>query len=91
LRSDRPVDLLISDVGLPGGMNGRELAEAAQALRPGLLVLFITGYAEHAVLSHGHLKPGMHVLTKPFNIEALARRVREIVAPAREEQEHKNT
>jgi PAS domain S-box-containing protein len=84
LRSGRPVDLLISDVGLPGGMNGRELAGAAQAVRPGLLVLFITGYAEHAVLSHGHLKPGMHVLTKPFNIEALARRVREIVGPARE-------
>ncbi len=62
-------------------MNGRELADAAQAMRPGLPVLFITGYAEHAVVGHGHLGPGMHVLTKPFTIEALARRVKEIATP----------
>ena len=81
LRGGGRIDLLISDVGLPGGMNGRELADAAQALRPGLPVLFITGYAEHAVVGHGHLGPGMHVLTKPFTIEALARRVKEIATP----------
>jgi CheY-like chemotaxis protein len=80
LQSGRRIDILVSDVGLPGGMNGRELADAARVLRPDLPVLFITGYAEHAVIGHGHLRPGMHVLTKPFTIDALARRVREIAA-----------
>jgi PAS domain S-box-containing protein len=75
LQSDARVDLLVTDVGLPGGLNGRQVADAARALRPALKVLFITGYAENAVLSHGHLDPGMHVLTKPFTIDALANRV----------------
>ena len=79
LRSKTPIDLLITDVGLPGGMNGRQVADAARALRPGLKVLFITGYAETAVLSHGHLEPGMHVLTKPFAMEAFATRVKELI------------
>ena len=80
LESEAPIDLLVTDVGLPGGMNGRQLADAARALRPGLKVLFITGYAENAVLSHGHLEPGMHVLTKPFAMEALASRIRELTS-----------
>jgi CheY-like chemotaxis protein len=71
------VDLLVTDVGLPGGMNGRQLADAALALRPDLKVLFITGYAESSVA--GHLRPGMHVLTKPFTIELLAARIQEIL------------
>ncbi len=79
LRSDVRIDLLVSDVGLPGGMNGRQVADAARVLRPGLKVLFITGYAENAVLSHGHLDPGMHVLTKPFAIDALAERMRSLI------------
>ncbi len=79
LRSGARLDLLITDVGLPGGMNGRQVADAGRALRPGLRVLFITGYAETAVLSHGHLEPGMHVLTKPFAMEALGRRIRELI------------
>ena len=79
LRSDAVVDLLVTDVGLPGGMNGRQLADAGRELRPGLKVLFITGFAENAVLSHGHLDPGMHILTKPFSMEALASRVRELI------------
>jgi CheY-like chemotaxis protein len=74
------VDLLVTDVGLPGGMNGRQLADAALVSRPDLKVLFITGYAETAVIGDGCLKPGMHVLTKPFSLEALGGRVREIVA-----------
>ncbi len=78
LRSDARLDLLITDVGLPGGLNGRQVADAARALRPGLRVLFITGYAETAVLSHGYLEPGMHVLTKPFAMEALAGRIKEL-------------
>ena len=77
------IDLLVTDVGLPGGMNGRQVADAARAARPGLKVLFITGYAENAVLSHGHLDPGMHVLTKPFAMEALASRIRELIADAK--------
>jgi len=74
------VDLLITDVGLPGGMNGRQLADAALVSRPDLKVLFITGYAENAVIGNGCLKPGMHVLTKPFSLETLGERVREIIA-----------
>ncbi|MGI4801242.1 MAG: PAS domain S-box protein [Janthinobacterium lividum] len=73
------VDLLLTDVGLPGGINGRQLADAARVARPDLKVLFITGYAESAVLSHGHLDPGMHVLTKPFTMNALASRVSDLL------------
>jgi DNA-binding response OmpR family regulator len=54
-------------------------AEAARLDRPDLKVLFITGYAENAVLSHGHLDPGMHILTKPFAMDELARRVKAIL------------
>jgi len=80
LQSDARIDLLITDVGLPGGMNGRQVADAARVARSDLTILFITGYAENAVLSHGHLPSGMHVLTKPFRMEALAGRVQELVA-----------
>ena len=79
LQSGVRVDLLVTDVGLPGGMNGRQLAEAARIIRRGLRVLFITGYAENAVLSHGHLEPGMQVLTKPFGMEVLATRIRALI------------
>ncbi|TFW17272.1 response regulator [Duganella callida] len=72
------IDLLLTDVGLPAGMNGRQLADAVRALRPELPVLFVTGYAENAVLNHGHLARGMQVLTKPFDANVLARRVREM-------------
>jgi len=75
LEADNNIDLLITDVGLPGGMNGRQVAEAARALQPGIKVLFITGYAENAVLNHGHVERGMEVLTKPFAIDELAGRV----------------
>ena len=80
LRSDVQIDLLVTDVGLPGGMNGRQVADAGRAVRPELRVLFITGYAENAVLSHGHLEPGMHIMTKPFAMEALASRIKELIA-----------
>jgi signal transduction histidine kinase/ActR/RegA family two-component response regulator len=79
LQSTKRIDLLITDVGLPGGINGRQMADAARKDRPDLKVLFITGYAENAVLSHGHLEHGMHVLTKPFSMEALARRISELL------------
>ncbi|TNC75037.1 response regulator [Rubellimicrobium roseum] len=75
LRSDAQVDLVVTDVGLPGGMNGRQMADAARARRPHLLVLFITGYAEAAVIRGDQLEPGMQVMTKPFNLDDLATRV----------------
>ena len=80
LRSNVRLDLLITDVGLPGGMNGRQVADAGRAVRPDLRVLFITGYAENAVVGNGHLDPGMHVMTKPFAMEALASRIKELIA-----------
>jgi PAS domain S-box-containing protein len=76
LRSAVRIDLLITDIGLPGGMDGGQVAEAARKLRPAVKVLFITGFAEKAVLSHGHIEAGMSVLTKPFSMEALASRVK---------------
>jgi PAS domain S-box-containing protein len=76
LQSEARIDLLVTDVGLPGGMNGRQMADAGRAVRPGLQVLFITGYAENAVLNNGYLDPGMAVLTKPFSMEAMAARIR---------------
>lgn len=76
-----PIDLLVSDVGLPG-MNGRQLAEIATARRPGLKVLFITGYAEQATVRHGFLNAGMQMITKPFLVDELAARVRSILASA---------
>ena len=79
LQSETRIDLLITDVGLPGGMNGRQVADAARDLRPGLKVLFITGYAENAVLGSGHVDPGMQVLTKPFAMDTLANRIRDLI------------
>jgi PAS domain S-box-containing protein len=79
LQSGAKLDLLVSDVGLPGGMNGRQMADAARLVRPELKVLFITGYAENAVIGNGQLAPGMHVLTKPFPIEVLADRLRQLL------------
>jgi PAS domain S-box-containing protein len=80
LQSDIRIDLLVSDVGLPGGMNGRQMADAGRQVRPDLKVLFITGYAENSVIGNGHLQPGMQVLTKPFVVETLASRVRDMMA-----------
>ena len=80
LRSDVPLDLLITDVGLPNGMNGRQVADAARELRRDLKILFITGFAENAVLKQGSLDQGMTVLTKPFVTDELARRVKALIS-----------
>ncbi len=80
LQSGARIDLLVTDVGLPGGMNGRQMADAARVGRPELKVLFITGFSETALPGDGRLEPGMAVLTKPFAVEALAARIRELIA-----------
>jgi PAS domain S-box-containing protein len=79
LNSGCALDLLITDVGLPNGLNGRQLADAARDIRRDMGVLFITGYAENAVLNHGHLGPGMRIITKPFQIESFVTLVGEMV------------
>src|ERR1700730_3296076 len=79
LRSNARIDLLVTDVGLPVGMNGRQLAEAARMLRPDLKILFITGYAENAAISHGRLESGMQILIKPFAMEALGATVSDMI------------
>ena len=78
VRSSQRIDLLITDVGLPG-LNGRQVADAARALRAGLKILFMTGYAENAALASGSLDAGMTLITKPFTMETLLTRVREII------------
>jgi signal transduction histidine kinase len=80
LQSRRRIDLLVTDVGLPNGMNGRQLADAAIRLRPGLRVLFITGYAETAAIGRGQLGSAMDVITKPFALHALATKINAMIA-----------
>jgi PAS domain S-box-containing protein len=79
LQANPGIDLLITDVGLPGGMNGRQVADAALGMKPSLKVLFITGYAENAVIGNGQLAPNMALVTKPFAMDALAARIRDIM------------
>ncbi|CAO3354882.1 Sensory box histidine kinase/response regulator [Azospirillum melinis] len=80
LQSDARIDLVVTDVGLPGGMNGRQMIDLARVGRPKLKTLFITGFAENALLNNGQLEPGMSVLTKPFAMDVLAARIRELIA-----------
>ncbi|MDB5397267.1 MAG: response regulator [Rhodospirillales bacterium] len=80
LRSQRSIDLLITDIGLPG-LGGCQVADAGRELHPALKVLFMTGYAETAIVASGFLQPDMAMITKPFAIEALATRVRELIGP----------
>lgn len=81
LQSRRPIDLMISDVGLPG-LNGRQLAEIARESRPNLPILFMTGYAEQAADQAAFLAEGMEIITKPFAIDHLARRIGAILERA---------
>ena len=83
IRANPDIALLITDVGLPNGMNGRQLAEAIRLQREDLKVLFITGYAENAAISNGHLERGMEILTKPFAMSALANKVRKMLEASR--------
>jgi CheY-like chemotaxis protein len=80
LQSDTRIDLLVTDVGLPGGMNGRQLADFGRVARPDLRVLFITGYAEKTVVGGDKLEEGMGILTKPFAMDGLAARIKELIS-----------
>ena len=73
------VNLLFTDIGLPGGMNGRQLAEEARKRRPDLRVLFTTAYARNAIVHDGRLDPGVALLPKPYTQSALASKVRDIL------------
>jgi CheY-like chemotaxis protein len=77
LQSSQRIDLVVTDIGLPG-LNGRQLADAARINRPNLKILFMTGYAETAA-AKSFLAPGMEIITKPFDMDALADRVRDII------------
>ena len=79
LENKPPPDLLVSDVGLPGGINGRQLADRLRLRYVGLKVLFVTGYDESTALGQGDLDTDMRVLTKPFTLEALAEQVGQLL------------
>ncbi len=79
LRTGERIDLLVTDVGLPG-MNGRQLADQARETRPDLKILFITGYAESVAIADGFLQKGMEMITKPFDLGNLSRRIRAMVS-----------
>ena len=79
LEANGPVDLLFTDVVLPGGMTGAELAREAAKLQPDINTLFTTGYARNAIVHHGRLDPGVNLITKPFSYADLAARVRDIL------------
>jgi len=79
LRKEARIDLLVTDVGLPG-MNGHQLADQARETRPGLKILFMTGYAESVAISEGFLQPGMEMITKPFELDNLSQRVRAMIS-----------
>jgi CheY-like chemotaxis protein len=76
LDRETDIDLLLTDVVMPGGLNGRELADEATRRWPALKVLFTTGYTRNAIVHHGRLDPGIHLIGKPFSFQELAAQVR---------------
>ena len=79
LQQTETFDLLFTDVVMPGGLNGRDLALAARSLHPGLKVLFTSGYSENAIIHQGRLDADVHLLTKPYRKKELADRIRRVL------------
>jgi CheY-like chemotaxis protein len=79
LDENREIDLLFTDVVMPGGLNGRALADEAVRRRPGLKVLFTTGYTRNAIVHEGRLDPGVEVISKPFSFDELGTKVRALL------------
>jgi len=79
LEVEKDIQLLFTDVGLPGGLNGRQLADAARRLRPDLKVLFTTGYTRNAIIHQGRLDPGVELIAKPFTYAALLAKIRRVM------------
>ena len=75
MREGERIDLLVTDVGLPGGLSGRQLAAAGRQIHAELPILFVTGYAETAALREGERESGVDVMTKPFRVDDLLRRI----------------
>ncbi|MFZ5790852.1 MAG: PAS domain S-box protein [Pseudomonadota bacterium] len=80
LRSDAAFDLLFTDMVMPGGMNGKQLADEAWRLRPGLKVLFTSGYTESTIIHRGRLDPGIQLLNKPYRLQDLATKIRLVLS-----------
>jgi signal transduction histidine kinase/CheY-like chemotaxis protein len=80
VESGARIDLLVTDVGLPGGMNGRQLADAARERRPGLKVLFLTGYAESVAAGKDGIEQGMEIMSKPFALDKLVAKVKGMIS-----------
>jgi CheY-like chemotaxis protein len=79
LAKNTDVRLLFTDVIMPGGMNGRQLADAACKLRPSLKVLYTSGYTENAIVHHGRLDPGVILLSKPYQRKDLVTKLRQVL------------
>jgi CheY-like chemotaxis protein len=79
LKHEAHVDLLFTDVVLPGGMTGAQVAGEAKDIQPGLKVLFTTGYARNAIVHNGRLDPGVQLITKPYNFADLAAKIRDVL------------
>jgi CheY-like chemotaxis protein len=85
LETEEPFELLLTDVVMPGGMSGRDVAQAAASMRPGMAILFMSGYTEDAIVHHGRLDPGVRLLSKPFRRRDLAQKVSDALAQSRRE------
>src|SRR3546814_372546 len=79
LRENDSIDLLFTDVVMPGGMTGRQVAEEGRRLRPAMKVLFTSGYTQETIFHQGQLDPGVHLLSKPYRRDGLARKIREVL------------
>ena len=79
LLDERPANLLFTDVVLPGGMSGADVARGARDRHPNIKILFTSGYSRNAIVHHGRLDPGVQLLTKPFTFESLANKVRDVL------------